>query len=66
MSALVHGQHPSEERVIQPLQAGSKAAVIPPKKRRKSPRDYERDLKKARLIESLFAKLKQFRAFANR
>ena len=57
----------AEERVIQPLQAVGKIAVIPPKKGRRSPRDYDRDLFKARhLIENFFAKLKQFRAIATR
>ena len=57
----------AEERVIQPLQAAGKTAVIPPKTGRKSPRDYDRELFKARhLIENFFAKLKQFRAIATR
>jgi transposase len=57
----------AEERVIQPLQAAGKTAVIPPKKARKSLRHYDRDLFKARhLIENFFAKLKQFRAIATR
>jgi transposase len=57
----------AEERVIAPLAAAGKTAVIPPKVNRKSPRDYDRDLYKARhLIENFFAKLKQFRAIATR
>jgi transposase len=57
----------ADERVIQPLQAAGKKAVIPPKQGRKSPRDYDRELFKARhLIENFFAKLKQFRAIATR
>ena len=57
----------ADERVIQPLEAAGKTAVIPPKKRRKSPRDYDRELFKARhLIENFFARLKQFRAIATR
>jgi transposase len=57
----------AEERVIQPLQAAGKTPVIPPKTGRKSPRDYDRELFKARhLIENFFAKLKQFRAIATR
>ena len=40
---------------------------IPSKKGRTSPRDYGRDLFKARhLIENFFAKLEQFRAVATR
>jgi transposase len=57
----------ADERVIQPLQEAGKTAVIPPKKGRKAPRDYDRDLYKTRhLIENFFAKLKQFRAIATR
>jgi transposase len=57
----------ADERVIQPLEAAGKAAVIPPKANRKSPRSYDRHLYKARhLIENFFAKLKQFRAIATR
>ena len=41
--------------------------MIPPKANRRLPRDYDRDLYKARhLIENFFAKLKQFRAIATR
>src|SRR4051794_23358783 len=57
----------ADERVIQPLQAAGKTTVIPPRKGRKEPRHYDRDLYKARhLIENFFAKLKQFRAIATR
>ena len=57
----------AEERVINLLQASGKAAVIPPKASRKSPRDYDRHTYKARhLIENFFAKVKQFRAIATR
>jgi transposase len=57
----------ADERVIQPLAAAGKAAVIPSKASRKSPREYDRHLYRARhLIENFFAKLKQFRAIATR
>ena len=57
----------ADERVIQPLEAAGKIAVIPPKSSRKSPRDYDHELFKARhLIENFFARLKQFRAVATR
>ena len=57
----------AEERVLQPLEAAGKTAVIPPKANRKAPRPYDKDLYKARhLIENFFAKLKQFRAIATR
>jgi transposase len=57
----------AEARVIQPLRAAGKTPVIPPRQCRKSPRDYDRALYKARhLIENFFARLKQFRAIATR
>jgi transposase len=57
----------ADERVIQPLTAAGKTPVIPSKANRRSLRQYDRDLYKARhLIESFFAKLKQFRAIATR
>ena len=57
----------AEERVLVPLAAAGKTAVIPPKANRKSPRGYDRELFKARhLIENFFARLKQFRAIATR
>lgn len=57
----------ADKRVLEPLTAAGKAAVIPPKANRVVQRDYDRDLYKARhLIENFFAKLKQFRAIATR
>jgi transposase len=57
----------ADERVIEPLTAAGKAATIPSKTNRKSPRTYDRHLYKERhLIETFFAKLKQFRAIATR
>jgi transposase len=57
----------ADERVITPLTAAGKAAVIPPKAGRRTSRDFDQDLYKERhLIENLFAKLKQFRAIATR
>src|SRR3954470_23974088 len=51
----------------QALAAVGKRAVIPPKMRRRLPRDFDRHLSKARhLIETFFAKLKQYRAIATR
>jgi transposase len=51
------------ERVLEPLAAAGKTAVIPPKANRSSPRSYDQHLYAARhLIENFFAKLKQFRA----
>jgi len=57
----------ADGRVITPLTEAGKSVVIPPKANRRVPRDYDRDLYKARhLIESFFARLKQFRAIATR
>ncbi len=57
----------ADNRVLAPLAAAGKAAVIPPKANRLLPRDFDRALYKARhLIENFFAKLKQFRAIATR
>lgn len=57
----------ADKRVIEPLSAAGKTAVIPPRSNRRSPRCFDRDLYKARhLIENFFAKLKQFRAIATR
>lgn len=57
----------ADERVLEPLAAAGKTAVIPPRGNRKDQRDYDRDLFKARhAIENFFAKLKQFRAIATR
>ena len=54
-------------RVLAPLAAAGKTAVIPSKANRRLPRDFDRDTYKARhLIENFFAKLKQFRAIATR
>lgn len=57
----------AEERVIRPLERAGRNWVIPPRGNRKNPREYDRELYKARhLIENFFAKLKQFRAIATR
>src|SRR3954454_24609753 len=57
----------ADGRVLAPLAAVGKRAVIPPKMRRRLPRDFDRHLYKARhLIENFFAKLKQHRAIATR
>lgn len=55
----------ADERVLTPLVAAGKAAVIPPRAHRRLPRDFDHDLYKARhLIENFFARLKQYRAIA--
>ena len=57
----------ADQRVLEPLAASGKRAVIPPKASRLINRNYDRDLYKTRhLIENFFAKLKQFRAIATR
>ena len=57
----------ADERVIAPLAAAGKTAVIPPKTTRLIKRDYDRELYKSRhLIENFYCKLKQFRAIATR
>lgn len=57
----------ADERVIQPLLKAGKTLVIPSKRNRKEPREYDKDLYKARhLIENFFAKLKQYRCLATR
>ncbi len=57
----------ADQRVLEPLAEAGKTAVIPPRKTRKTPRAFDKELYKARhLIETFFAKLKQFRAIATR
>jgi transposase len=57
----------ADERVIEPLRAAGKKAVIPNKSNRKIPHPFDRDLYKARhLIENFYCKLKQYRAIATR
>src|SRR3954451_10084920 len=52
---------------LEPLADAGKTVVIPPRKSRKTPRAFDKDLYKARhLIENFFDKLKQFRAIATR
>ena len=57
----------ADARVLEPLAAAGKTAVIPSRTNRSSPRDYDRELYAARhLVENFFAKIKQFRAIATR
>ena len=57
----------AEARVLAPLRAAGKTAVIPPRRNRTDQREYDGDLYQARhLIENFFCKLKQFRAIATR
>lgn len=66
-TVLADKGYDASERVIEFLQAQGKTAVIPPRRNRKYPRDYDKELYKARhLIENFFAKLKQYRGIATR
>ena len=57
----------ADKRVLQPLAAAGKSAVIPPRPNRMAPRQFDQELYKARhLVENFFCKLKQFRAIATR
>jgi transposase len=57
----------AEERVLKPLREAGKEIVISPRRCRKEPRLYDKELYQARhLIENVFAKLKQYRAIATR
>nr|WP_245894799.1 IS5 family transposase [Nostoc cycadae] len=57
----------ADQRVVERLQTLGKTAVIPPRRNRHCPRDYDQHLYKARhLIENFFAKLKQYRGIATR
>ena len=57
----------ADARVLEPLAAAGKTAVIPSKANRNVVRRHDRALYKERhLIENFFAKIKQFRAIATR
>ena len=64
---LADKAYDADERVIEPLKAAGKTAVIPPKRNRKTQRTYDKALYQARhLIENFFCWVKQFRAIATR
>jgi transposase len=66
-TVLADKGYDADERVIERLQAQGKTALIPAKRNRNNPRDYDRDLYQARhLIEIFFPFLKQYRAIATR
>ena len=57
----------ADARVIALIKAVQGNAVIPSKRNRLQPRDFDRQLYQARhLIENFFAKIKQYRAIATR
>ena len=64
---LADKAYDAEQRVIDPLGAAGKTAVVPPRSNRKTQRTYDKAAYKARhLIENFFCKLKQYRAIATR
>lgn len=64
---LADKAYDAQERVLSLLEKAGVQIVIPPKSNRKEPRDFAKELYKARhLIENFFAKLKQFRGIATR
>ena len=66
-TVLADKGYDADARVIDILEAQGKTAVIPSKRNRTTPRDYNKDLYLTRhLIENFFAKLKQYRALATR
>lgn len=67
MTVIADKGYDAEARVLAPLRAAGKTAVIPPRRNRTAQRAYDHDLYQARhLIENFFCKLKQFRAIATR
>lgn len=66
-AVLADKAYDADERVRHKLQDKGCMAVIPPKKNRLNPCDYDKELYKERhLIENFFAKIKQYRAIATR
>jgi transposase len=67
MTVIADKGYDAEARVLAPLRAAGKTAVIPPRANRCDQRAYDHDLYQARhLIENFFCTLKQFRAIATR
>ena len=57
----------ADKRVRAVLAAAGKTAVIPPRRNRKRPASYDKELyKKRHRIENFFSRLKDFRAIATR
>jgi len=66
-TGLADKGYDADQRVIERLSQQGKTAVMPTKRNRKTPRESDKELSKARhLIESFFAKLKRYRAIATR
>ena len=52
---------------VEAIEASGATAVIPPRSNRKAPREYDKDIYKARnLVERFFQKIKNFRRIATR
>ncbi len=57
----------ADKRVRQVLAQAGKTAVIPPRRNRRNPASYDKELyKKRHHIENFFSRLKDFRAIATR
>lgn len=64
---LADKAYDAQARLIEPLLNKGKAVVIPLRVTNKQPREYDRDLYKARhLIENFFVRSQQYRAIATR
>lgn len=66
-AVLADRAYDADDRIRKKLKANNCKAVIPSKKNRLNPVEYDKHLYKARhLIENFFAKIKQYRAIATR
>jgi transposase len=66
-TAIADKAYDARERVIAPLHNAGKDVVIPPTRCRTQPRDYDKQLYRARhLIEQFFNELKQYRSIVTR
>lgn len=65
--AVVGDKGYDADEFVRAIEAQGAQAVIPPRKRRTQPRDYDRHLYKDRnLVERFFNRIKQFRRIATR
>ena len=64
---LADKAYDADKRVIEPREAAGITVVIPPKRHRTNPREFDKPLYQARhLIENFFCWVKEFRAIATR
>ncbi|WP_201618163.1 transposase [Psychrobacter urativorans] len=64
---LADRAYDADARVIEPIEAVQGNAVIPSKRNRLQPREFDKQLYQAQhLIENFFAKIKQYRTIATR